>query len=211
MTRSPTQSERAAAKARAAKERTAKERAALDRAAEQYVYWNTDNGVVRPPVNPKLLATVRQAARELHRALTPLVERDGQPTAQRLALRMQEYDKFAAPASAYGDELVHLFWRTLVLDLSCAAEVVAGRKADPRVVEWICRAADEWVTAGGTASAKHRFGRALIDYRAAGIPPVTGIAVIEGALVEWKRWKDSRVASAGGGVESGGALGVSSD
>lgn len=190
---------------------TQSERAALARAAEQYVYWNTDNGRVRPPVNPKLLATVRQAARELHRALAPLMERDGQPTAQRLAMRMQEHGKFAAPASAFSDELAYLFWRTLVIDLSCSAEVVAGRKADPRVVEWICRAADEWVAAGGKASAKHRFGRALIDYRAAGIPPVTGIAVIEGALAEWKRWKARRAASTSVGLESGVALGDSSD
>lgn len=184
---------------------TPTERAAIERAAAEYVYWNTDSAVPRRPVNPKLLACVREAARALHKALQPFM--DGpteQPTAWRLALRMQEVEGLKRPIADYSDELLNLYWRTMVLDRACAAEVRPSRKTDPRVVEWICRAADAWVEAGGKASAKHRFGAAVLDFRAPGIPAVTSSAAVERALTDWKAGRAAK------GAESGGALADSS-
>lgn len=169
---------------------------ALERAREQFLYWNTNNGVVRKPVNPKLIAAIREAARALHKALLPLV--DGpkeQPTLGRLALRMQEAERLTAPMASYSDELVHLFWRTGLLDRACGAEVRPRRKKDPRVTEWVCRAASEWQTTGRPPSARHRFGSAILDYRGKGIPRVSSRSVIELALAEWKA---ARAATDGG-------------
>lgn len=172
---------------------TPTEQAAIERAAVEYVYWNTDNDVTRRPVNPKLLACVREAARALHKALQPFMAGpDEQPTAWRLALRMQEAEGLKRPIAEYSDELLHMYFRSMVLDRACAAEVSPSRKTDPRVVEWICRAADAWVEAGGKASAKHRFGAAVLGFRAPGVPAVTSIAVVERALADWKAARDAR-------------------
>ena len=167
---------------------TPTEHAALQRAAAEFALWNTDGGVLRRPVNTKLLARVREASRDLRKALEPLMDgRDEQPTARRLALRMQEVEGLKRPMGDYSDELLHLCWCTMpLLGRACAAEVRPGRKTDPRVVEWVCRAANAWAEAGGTPSAKHRFGAAMVDFRAPGIPAVTSAAVVSRALTDWK-------------------------
>jgi hypothetical protein len=163
------------------------EAAALERAREQFLYWTTNSDGPRKPVNPKLIARIRKAARDLHNALHPLMSGPNeQPTLVRLAIRMQETERLTAPAPTYSDELMHLYWRAGVIDRACGAEVSPRRKKDPRVTEWICRAASEWQAAGGTPSARHRFGGALLAYRGKGIPLVSSASVIERALVEWK-------------------------
>lgn len=171
---------------------TALELAALASARTQFLQWITDGGRPRKPVNPKLLAEVRSAARAMHRTLAHLQEQTNEVTLNRLTLRMQEAEQVKRPASTYADALLVLFDRALLIDRACERDVRQGRKSDPRTTEWVIRAAVEWQRAGGRPSARHRFGRALIDYRAPGVPRITSATVIERALDQW-RAADQRV------------------
>lgn len=166
---------------------TPAEAGALEKAAAEFLFWNTETtGHTRKPVNPKLLAEVRAAAGAMRKALQPLTEVDEQPTLIRLGVRMQEVDGFCRPSSDYRDELVGLVELSELIFRACGAEVAPSRKKDPRVTEWVWRAAEAWAQAGGTPSARHRFGSALMSFKVAGIPRVTSEVVVARALSVWK-------------------------
>jgi len=159
------------------------ELAALDAAATRFLGFYGEEA----RFNPKELAAVRAAARAFHQALHRLITDPlAAATLRRLALRMQEQASFANPQTHYVQELRDAWLTALQVDQACDKDVGAGRKSSERTNAWICMAAEAWEDAGGTASARHRFGSALGAYHRKGLPTVGGIEAIDSALAAFK-------------------------
>jgi hypothetical protein len=158
---------------------TPAEVAALDAARKHHLAWH--EGL--PPMKPKVLAELRKTARAMSESLLPVLGDGGMnPTRARLLVRMQEAELCQKPQEYYWDHLLLVNYTMLVIDRACAAEVRRGRKSDERAGSWIRNAAAHWRAAGLTVAARGRFGAALAQYHAPGIPSVIDAGQIALAL-----------------------------
>lgn len=146
------------------------EAAALEAARVQFLAWHEG----MPPMRPKVLTDLGEAARNMSKALAPLLDSGGlNPTRARLLVRMQMIELHQKPQDHYHQLLTWASYTASLIDRAVAPEVRRGNKADERAHSWVRTAARHWLAVGLKVTKGGRFRSALTQFHHAGIPLVS--------------------------------------